>query len=729
MIHSSKMKKVGNKMSESVMNLTLEILFQLIGEDYTVVKKTFSNGCRAPVCDEWGRPLSPITGPPPQPLIQEDINVQKILELTNKMIELLTGEVPIRCQDVAVYYSMEEWEYLEGHKDLYKDAMMETRQPVTSPVPFSKRSPPERCPRPLLPQDHQLLYPDVDPTNINTTETNVRGDQRCKEEIPTGNSPDGSSRGNPPERCSSHLYSQDCGEENFSQNQQCENLIVIKVEVKDEAEETDKRADQQYGLMERNPSEECPSSLYSQNSPEEKPSVPENHQDEDLTNINTTETNVRGDQRCKEEIPTGIRPDDGIGSSERHLVSVDCKAEDCDITQDTYKKPALVPDIPSSLYNKDPLSGHLIQVQFSDSSQADKQKKYNRRGEDQGVHTEKKSYSYKQSAKSYRAKSHLLVHQITHTGKKTFPCLECGKCFAEKAFLVLHQRIHTGEKPFSCAECGKCFTQKSNLIQHQRRHTGEKPYSCSECGKHFDLHANLLVHRRIHTGEKPFSCPECGKCFTGKSNLVRHRRTHTGEKPFSCSECGKCFADKSILVNHQRSHTGEKPFICSECGKCFTEKSNLIRHQRSHTGEKPFSCLECGKCFTEKSHLVTHQRIHTGEKPFSCLECGKCFTQKSFLVWHQRSHTGEKPFSCSGCGKCFTVKSKLVQHQRIHTGEKPFSCSECGKCFIVKSKLVQHQKIHTGEKPFSCSECGKYFARKTSLVAHQKAHSGDKPFF
>ncbi|XP_066461279.1 gastrula zinc finger protein XlCGF66.1-like [Eleutherodactylus coqui] len=145
-----------NKMAESILNLTLEILFRLTGENYTVVKKTSSDGCRAPVCDRWRRPLRPTTGPPPHPLIHEDINVQKILELTNKMIELLTGEVPIRCQDVAVYFSMEEWEYLEGHKDLYKGAMMETRQPLPSPVPSSKRRTPERCPRPLLPQDHQV---------------------------------------------------------------------------------------------------------------------------------------------------------------------------------------------------------------------------------------------------------------------------------------------------------------------------------------------------------------------------------------------------------------------------------------------------------------------------------------------------------------------------------------------------------------------------------------------
>ncbi|XP_073538279.1 uncharacterized protein [Phyllobates terribilis] len=118
---------------ERLLHLTLEILFRLTGEDYTLVKKTSTEFCQPPVSEEWCKPLSPIMKPPPHPLKHEDINDQKILELAYKMIELLTSEVPIRCQDVAVYFSMEEWEYLEGHKDLYKDVMMEVPQRITSP--------------------------------------------------------------------------------------------------------------------------------------------------------------------------------------------------------------------------------------------------------------------------------------------------------------------------------------------------------------------------------------------------------------------------------------------------------------------------------------------------------------------------------------------------------------------------------------------------------------------
>ncbi|XP_056407031.1 gastrula zinc finger protein XlCGF66.1-like [Hyla sarda] len=120
------MDKDRNEMTKRILHFTFHLL---TGEDYTIVKKTWGE-CVAPsshLHEPGGRSraLGPIMEPPPHSPIHE----KKILELIHRITELLTGEVPIRCQDVAVYFSMEEWEYVEGHKDLYQDIVMVKNDP------------------------------------------------------------------------------------------------------------------------------------------------------------------------------------------------------------------------------------------------------------------------------------------------------------------------------------------------------------------------------------------------------------------------------------------------------------------------------------------------------------------------------------------------------------------------------------------------------------------------
>ncbi|KAM5126267.1 gastrula zinc finger protein XlCGF66.1-like, partial [Mantella aurantiaca] len=103
MTTSMRMEEEQSHMTERILNLTLEIIYLLTGESYPPVKS--------------GDQVT-IMVPPPHSLKPERNYVEKILEVIQKMIGVLTGE---------------EWEYLEGHKDLYKDVMMDNQPPLTSP--------------------------------------------------------------------------------------------------------------------------------------------------------------------------------------------------------------------------------------------------------------------------------------------------------------------------------------------------------------------------------------------------------------------------------------------------------------------------------------------------------------------------------------------------------------------------------------------------------------------
>ncbi|XP_073518095.1 uncharacterized protein [Phyllobates terribilis] len=432
------------EMVERILHLTLEILFRLTGERL-------------------------ITGPPPHPLIHEDINDQ-ILELAYKMIELLTGEVHIRCQDFAVYFSMEEWEYLEGHKDLYRNILLEVPQSLTSPDLSSKRTTPERCPRHLRLQDYKQEDPNVPQgenlTHINTTETYVRGDERCKEEIPTYDYPDDSTK-------------RSDGQEIFKSDdleipQDTIEVNVITPDIPSSLHSKHQSSDPMKQVLS---SDSLPTTKENQNKISIKkrtaPKAKKSFSRSENGNSFTLEKSILKHQK--------------IHTADNRFFCSKC----------------------GKYFNQKSV--------FVDH---------------QRTHTGEKPFSCSECGKCFNRKCHLDNHQRTHTGEKPFSCSECGKCFNQKSGLINHQRTHTGEKPFSCSECGKCFNQKSVLVTHQRTHTGEKPFSCSECGKCFNHKSALVKHQRTHTGEKPFSCSDCGKCFNQTSNLIRHQRTHTGEKPF-----------------------------------------------------------------------------------------------------------------------------------------------------------------------------------------------------
>ncbi|XP_040282403.1 zinc finger protein 771-like isoform X2 [Bufo bufo] len=486
-----RMKTDNDEMTKRILSVTLEIIYLLTGENYGPVKKS-TKPLRG-----HSRAQNLTTGSPPHSLIQKRHH-KSILDLTNKIIELLTGEVSVRCQDVAVYLSVEEWEYLEEQKDLYKDVMMEIQSPVASLDGSNKRITVKRCPSPDHPQEsteesHSVPQDDQDGSlrmiKVEVVESDVLEDGEDMEELPTDISPDESSK--------------------------------------------------------RNASKGHPRMADPQESTEESPSVPEDDEDGSLRiiKVEVMETKVweEEEEPCDQKTLADISPGPASSSLDNIFPCTECGK------YFTHK----------SKLNRHKRT-HTDETPFSCTDCGKCFKHKTSLVDHQRIHTGEKPFACSYCGQRFAHRSIVIDHERTHTGFKPFSCSFCGQSFTMRSTYVNHLRIHTGEKPFSCTDCGKCFTQKSALDKHRFLHTGERPFSCSECGKSFSRRSLLVEHERTHTGERPFSCSECGKSFAHKSTLSAHKISHLGLKMFSCSQCNKSFTTKKGLVRHWQIHAGDK---------------------------------------------------------------------------------------------------------------------------------------------------------------------------
>ncbi|XP_063290481.1 oocyte zinc finger protein XlCOF7.1-like isoform X3 [Pelobates fuscus] len=434
------MNKARNMVTEKILDLTMEIISLLTGEDYMVLKKSpehVTNGCNPCVSEVFSKveSLSMVTSS--NSPIHEKNHDQKILELTNKIIQLLTEEVPIRCEDVTVHLSMEEWEYLEGHKNLYKDVMMETNHPLHlldlamdsnerhyAPDPQETFSYPTTA-GPGSPKNGESAMDSIlklsESTLQKSQETvtllrtlwpespeNGKSTDRC---IPSGNNnPISVNREKPDMNKRKYLSKDD------PLDIPCKSVKLEKESIL--AEDHVLHLDIRY-----------PKPIERDSKTTSIKQEPTLHEDTNAqTSTECTQTDILSVSIKREYVSDGDLSDDDFYSSMEH-------------TQTDYP------------------SAHSL-------------------------------YDHIYSAAEEKPDRDL--YKSVRTSETS--CSECGKSCANNSNLG-HGTLHTGDKPFSCSICWKRFYWRTQCLKHQRTHTGKQPFSCSECEKSFAKSAYLVIHQ------------------------------------------------------------------------------------------------------------------------------------------------------------------------------------------------------------------------------------------
>ncbi|XP_068113217.1 oocyte zinc finger protein XlCOF29-like isoform X3 [Hyperolius riggenbachi] len=550
MTTSLRMDEDQSHMTERIFNLTLDIICLLTGESFPPVK--------------FGDHVT-ITVPPPHSVISGRPNKQKVLEILRKMMELLTEE---------------EWQYIEEHRDLYKDTVMENQPPLTSPDGSSNSKPPERCTGPLYSQDcpkedniipHHYqgvkLIPGSAVVKEEVEETYVRSDQQSMEgdmmktikqeveETYVRNDPQTIVDGD-----MVRTIKQEEEETYVRSDQQSVEEGDMMRTIKQEEEEMYVRSDQQSmeeGDMMRTIKQE-----------EEETYVRSDQQSMEEGNMMRTikqeeETYVRSDQQSMEE--GGMMRTSKEEEEETYVRSDQQSMEEGNMMRTIKQEEETYVSDQQSMEE----GGMMRTIKQEEETYVSDQQSMEEGGMMRTIKQEEETYVSDQQSMEEGGMMRTIKEEDTFTENKTMR--SPGIRNLSETRLSVFTDCTTDDDDVTGQESPADILVTPNISQ-------DSPHLSHPEGPH-------TQNRSLPAGRH--SCSTCGKCFVQKTNLVRHERIHTD-------------------YFHERSHTGVGNV--RSMGNVL-ERKEASSNMRSHTGEErsPIQALIKQSGTSSKNSPVVHR--------------------------------------------------------------------------------------------------------------------------
>ncbi|XP_073453539.1 uncharacterized protein [Aquarana catesbeiana] len=761
---TSRCDKGWRQVTKKILNLTLEIIYLLTGE-----RSDWEGGDRSQ--------SPPMKSQTPFLTIASS-NRQKILEVTQKIIGLLTGEVPIRCQDVTLYFSMEEWEYLEGHKDHSKDVMMENPPPLTlsdsflaensarSSKPFSafnnidegSHFGKSRCG--YLPCFIHTLYSRYPPACVN------------EKHLPCSEISTSTRHGEVP---SSHVKEELLPAEehlpksNISQPTYHAQPTTIYI--------TERHLSVKDQFPKSNVSSPTPFTQSTTIHVKEVPLSDEEH----LNSENSSPTHHRqsrtihikkGSQSDEEHLlnpkivtslhntqPSTIHNKKGTLSDEEHHISFKISRPSNHRQSRTIcaKKGSLSDEehllkhkIFTSVHHTQPTNINIREGTLSDEEHLPNPKLST------PTHNRQPSTNHVND-RHLLNEEHLLSFKISrpshHRQSRTI-CAEKGSLLDEehlkpKNFTPVYQTQPTtiNNREGTLADEEHLHNPKISPPTYNRQHTAiyVKEGSLSKEEHLLNSKMSTPIHHTepttIHIKEGPLLAEEHLPHEMDYTTIIIDENSMSSDEEcpphsaISISQGHYTFAPArkghpSSDVEHFKHSNPCLPTSPTQYIPVHINDEFLACQQRLQHHDIPTHPTED---LVEEGTILNEDGLYADSLAPECDRDLSIIPVNLLPAGNRRTFVSSPEFSehslfCPECGKFFTDKARVEAHFHSHWGEKPYCCSVCLKGFCSKAKLIIHQMMHSGEKPYACSECGKRFAQNTYLQRHIRGHTGEKPF-